>query len=96
MATLSLLACGSLAWMAAARRDWSIQPAIVTRVASVLGLVAGVVWSLLLVPAWPGLLLMAGAAVAVVRAWPRPRRAEAVEPAVVDRALATTAYRPHP
>jgi len=96
MATLSLLACGSLAWMAAARRDWSIQPAIVTRVASVLGLVAGVLWSLLLVPAWPGLLLMAGAAVAVVRAWPRPRRAEAVEPAVVDRALATTAYRPHP
>jgi len=94
MATLSLLACGSLAWMAS-RRDWSMQSTIVTRVAAVLGLAAGIAWSLLLVPAWPGLLLMAGAAVAVVRAWPRPRRPEAVEPAVVATALSTTAYRPH-
>lgn len=95
LATLSLLACGGITWMAM-RRTWSVRPTTWVRVASALALVTGVAWCLLLVPAWPGLLLMAGAVVAAM--WTRPTPPPVVmEPAAVDnRAVATTIYRPQP
>lgn len=93
MATLSLLACGGLAWMAA-RSGWSLQPAVWMRVISALVLLAGGVWTALLVPMWPGLLLMVGGAVASLRSWPTPQRAVAVEADKSNRPLATTVYRP--
>ncbi len=93
IATLSLLACGSLAWMAA-RRGWSPRPATWMRVAPVLSLLAGAVWIGLLEPAWPGALLVAGGIAALLRGWPTPRRDVTVEAAAPNRALATTIYRP--
>ena len=94
MATLSLLACGGLAWMAA-RNGWSLQPAVWMRVIPALALLAGGVWAALLVPMWPGLLLMAGGAMALLRVWPSPRPTVAVEADVSNRPLDTTVYRPH-
>ena len=95
MATLSLLACGSLAWMAA-RRGWSPRPAIWMRVVPVLSMVAGAVWIGLLVPAWPGVLLVAAGVVALMWGWLTTRRDLTVEAATANRALASTVYRPQP
>lgn len=93
MATLSLLACCGLAWMAV-RRGWSPRPAIGKWVAPVLALLIGGVWTALLVPAWPGALLAAAGLSALVRVWPIRRRDATVEVAFSNRALDTTVYRP--
>jgi hypothetical protein len=93
LATLSLLACGGLAWIAA-RRHWSWPLPMVPGLAPLLALAAGLAWTALLVPAWPGLLLAAGAAAAAIRTWLLSRQTAAAPPAALDIAEATTIYRP--
>jgi hypothetical protein len=93
IATLSLLACGGLVWIAL-RRHWSLWLPTVTGLGPMLALAAGLAWTALLVPAWPGFLLAAAAAVAVIRAWLVPRQTAAEPPAAMDIAEATTIYRP--
>jgi hypothetical protein len=93
LATLSLLACGGLAWIAA-RRQWSWRLPMVPGLAPLLALAAGLAWTALLVPAWPGLLLAAGAAAAAIRTWLLSRQTAAAPPAALDIAEATTIYRP--
>jgi hypothetical protein len=95
IATLSLLTCGGLIWLAA-RRQWSSRLPTVTSPGPAIALVAGLAWIALLVPEWPGWLLAAGAAVALamqaVRRRQLPTAAEL--PAAIDIAEATTIYRP--
>ena len=93
LATLSLLACGGLAWIAA-RRHWSWRLPMVPGLAPLLALATGLAWTALLVPAWPGLLLAAGAAAAAIRTWLLSRQTTAAPPAALDIAEATTIYRP--
>jgi predicted pyridoxine 5'-phosphate oxidase superfamily flavin-nucleotide-binding protein len=93
IATLSLLACGGLAWMAA-RRQWSLRLPTVTGLGPMLALMAGLAWIALLVPTWPGFLLAAGAAAAAIHAGLLPRRTAAEPTAAIDIAEATTIYRP--
>ena len=93
LATLSLLACGGMAWIAA-RRNWSWRLPMVPGLAPLLALAAGLAWAALLVPEWPGLLLAAGAAAAAIRTWLLSRQTAAAPPAALDIAEATTIYRP--
>jgi hypothetical protein len=93
LATLSLLACGGLAWIAA-RRHWSWRLPMVPGLAPLLAFAAGLAWTALLVPEWPGLLLAAGAAAAAIRTWLLSRQTAAAPPAALDIAEATTIYRP--
>jgi len=85
--------CGGLAWMAA-RSHWSPRGVGLSRLGPVLGIVAGIVWAAFFLPVWPGVLLVAGGAVGLMRTWPRPQSAAAGQPAAVDIAAATTVYRP--
>ena len=93
IATVTLLVCGGLAWMAA-RSHWSPRGVGLSRLGPVLGIVAGIVWAAFFLPVWPGVLLVAGGAVGLMRTWPRPQSAAAGQPAAVDIAAATTVYRP--
>lgn len=93
IATVTLLVCGGLAWMAA-RSHWSPRPAGLKRLGPVVGMLAGIVWAGFFLPVWPGVLLVAGGAVGLMRTWRRPQSAAAGKPAAVDIAVATTVYRP--
>ena len=93
IATLSLLACGGLAWIAA-RKHWSLWLPRGTGLGPMLAVAAGLAWAALLVPAWPGFLFAAGAAVAAIRAWLVPRQTAPEPPAAIGIAEATTIYRP--
>ncbi len=93
LATLSLLACGGLAWIAA-RRHWSWRLPMVPGLTPLLALTAGLAWAALLVPAWPGLLLVAWAAAAAIRTWLSSRQTAAAPAVAPDIAEATTIYRP--
>ena len=94
IATLSLLACGGLAWIAA-RRRWSLWLPSVPGLWPMLALMAGLAWGVLLVPAWPGFLLVGVAAAAAIRVWLTLNRSAAVEtPAATNIGEATTIYRP--
>jgi hypothetical protein len=93
LATLSLLAGGGLAWIAA-RRHWSWRLPMVPGLTPLLALTAGLAWAALLVPAWPGLLLVAGAAAAAIRTWLLSRQTAAAPTIAPDIAEATTIYRP--
>ena len=93
IATLSLLACGGLAWMAA-RRHWSLRLPTLPGLGPAVALLIGLAWIPLLDPAWPGVLLVAGAVAALMRG--RLMSGEtAIEPrAPINIAEATTIYRP--
>jgi hypothetical protein len=95
IATLSLLTCGGLIWLAA-RRQWSSRLPTVTSPGPAIALVAGLAWIALLVPEWPGWLLAAGAAVALAMQAVRRRQLQTAAelPAAIDIAEATTIYRP--
>lgn len=94
IATLSLLACGGLGWIAA-RRRWSLRLPSVPGLWPLLTLLAGLAWGMLLVPAWPGFLLAGVAAAAAILTWLKPRREAAVAtPTPTAIGEATTIYRP--
>ena len=93
LATLSLLACGGLAWMAA-RRHWSLRLPMVPGLGPAVALVAGLAWIALLEPTWPGVLLATAAVAALIRYWLMPRETTDEKPAAIASAEATTIYRP--
>ena len=93
IATLSLLACGGLAWIAA-RRRWSPRLPTARWVGPMVAIGAGLAWIAVLVPAWPGALLVAMAAAAMIRARTPQRQAAVAPSAAIDVGEATTIYRP--
>jgi hypothetical protein len=93
LATLSLLACGGIAWTAA-RRHWSLPLPTVPGLGAAVALLAGLAWTALLDPVWPGLLLAAGAVAVLIRGWLVPSETAVEQPAATNVAEATTIYRP--
>jgi len=93
IATLSLLTCGGLAWMAA-RRHWSFRLPSLPGLGPAVALLIGLAWIALLDPAWPGLLLAAGAVMALLWCRLMPGEPAVAQPAAINIADATTLYRP--
>ena len=93
LATLSLLACGGIAWTAA-RRHWSLPLPTVPGLGAAVALLAGLAWTALLDPVWPGLLLAAGAVAVLIRGRLVPSETAVEQPAATVVAEATTVYRP--
>ena len=109
IATLSLLACGGLAWTVARRGVPHLMAAgawagVVVPVIAGLTCLLGIVWIVQLVPTWPGGILMAVGLWMVLKIWLDRgvaggvplRRAVSPAAAAMDIALATTRYRAPP
>jgi hypothetical protein len=95
IATLMLVACGAVAWLAW-RRGWGGRFRAASPLAGAAAAAAGMAWLAALVPAWPGvLLLLAGGALGARGWWPR-REPEVAPPQRIDAAAATTIFLPPP
>jgi len=93
IATLSLLACGGLAWIAA-RRHWSLRLPTLPGLGPAVAVLIGLAWIALLDPAWPGFLLVVVAAAMLIRGWLAMNDTAVEQPAAINIAEATTIYRP--
>ena len=95
IATLMLVACGAVAWLAW-RRGWGGRFRAASPLAGAAAAAAGMAWLAALVPAWPGvLLLLAGGALGARGWWPR-REPDVAPPQRIDAAAATTIFLPPP
>jgi hypothetical protein len=93
IATLSLLACGGLAWMAA-RRHRSLRLPTLPGLGPAVALLIGLAWIALLEPAWPGFLIAGVAAAMLIGRWLVRSETAVEQPAAINIAEATTIYRP--
>jgi len=88
IATLALLSCAGLVWLAL-RGAWSLPRAMGLGLVALGATAAGVAWLLTLEPAWPGVAWITGGVATALRIWPVRRRGsarEAVPPYRTDRA----------
>ena len=95
VATLMLVACGAVAWIAW-RRGWGAHAGATPPLVGAAAVAVGIGWLAALAPAWPGGLLVAvGGALAARRWWPR-RPPVVAAPHPIDPAAATTIFLPPP
>jgi len=99
IATLALLSCGGLLWLAI-HRAWAVPQGVRLRLAATAACTAGAAWLVWLAPSWPGAVLVGAGLLMAARGWPPPwRRGRATPPAawrgdLRDGIPATTVYRP--